>query len=56
MYTQDLVQLLGTLTAVLVAIVLDILLTVSVNQTAKYLESVVMTSERSAVSIKYIAS
>ena len=44
-------QLLGTLTAVLVATVLDILLPVSVNQTVKSLVTAVMTFEPSAVSI-----
>ena len=35
MFTQDLVQLLGTVTAVSVAIVLDILQTVFVTQTVR---------------------
>ena len=44
-------QLLGTLTAVAVATVLDILLPVSVNQTVKSLVTAVMTFEPSAVSV-----
>ena len=50
MYTQDLALLLGTLTAVLVATALDLLLPATVNQTVKYLETVVKTSELFAVS------
>ena len=54
---QDLVQLLVTLTAVLVATVLDIQPHASVNQTVNCLVTAVMTSEPSAVSgLNYIES
>ena len=56
-FIQDLAQLLVTLTAVLVATVLDIQPHASVNQTVNYLVTAVMTSEPSAVSgLNYIES